>query len=111
MTHYSSSANRFAPIHDPVPLSTAFLNITELQINKTLLTWNEMQAIIAFMPRIQTVEMGYNHIHRLSDDNEEQISDPSSSNAGILALQTLNLDSNHLRDWVHILQSLQPYIS
>ncbi|KAF8910750.1 hypothetical protein CPB85DRAFT_1551514 [Mucidula mucida] len=84
-------------------LSSAFLKLTVLQLNKTLTSWSEMERIIAFMPQIQVVELGYNGLDHLASD------DIPCANAS--PLETLNLDSNQLGDWVHILQSLQPYIA
>lgn len=81
----------------------AFKNLTELQLNGTLITWLEMQTAIADMPNLRLVEMGYNKLATLSPlDN----SLPTNG-----ALQVINLDSNLCSDWVNVCESLQQYVS
>ncbi|KAF8163437.1 hypothetical protein B0H34DRAFT_649985 [Crassisporium funariophilum] len=79
----------------------AFSGVTEIQLNATLLTWTEMQAVTSMMPTLQVIEMGYNHLTRLSDG-------VSVSNS---AVQTINLDSNCCSDWAHVCASFKEYHS
>jgi hypothetical protein len=80
-------------------MTAAFTNLIELRLNGTLTTWNEMQHVTAAMPALQIVEIGYNFIDELSSTNSIQGS----------TIETINLDSNDLRDWVHISDSLRSY--
>jgi hypothetical protein len=84
-------------------LTNAFLTLTELQLNDTLMTWVDMQVITAFMPQLQAVEMGYNKLTQLGGDKP-----PSSPNSTILSI---NLDSNLCSDWIHIWGALKEYES
>ncbi|KAJ7864819.1 hypothetical protein B0H14DRAFT_2440573, partial [Mycena olivaceomarginata] len=81
-------------------MTAAFTNLIELRLNGTLTTWNEMQHVTAAMPALQIVEIGYNFIDELSSTN--------SIHQGS-TIETINLDSNELRDWVHISDSLRSY--
>lgn len=63
------------------------------------------------MPKLHLIELGYNRLEYLSDPPSLPSLLPNATSATIASLQTLNLDSNHLGDWVHIQLSLQPYIS
>jgi hypothetical protein len=85
----SSSAN----------LTGAFEKLEELHLNDTLLTWGDMNVIATSMPRLKSVELGYNQLMRLSSHGSSAIK-PFSP------LQSLNFDSNSLSDWVHICTSL-----
>ena len=78
----------------------AFEQLIELQLNDTLLSWDELRVIMMSMPRLQTVEFGYNHLTRLSNKRPDTDVLPFSD------LQTLNLDSNLLSDWVHVNSAL-----
>lgn len=81
----------------------AFRNLTELQLNGTLITWHEMQTVLTSMPKIQLIELGYNQLTFLST------ADDYSPHDG--ALQVINLDSNTCSDWVHVCKSLHQYPS
>ncbi|KAJ3515736.1 hypothetical protein NLJ89_g1578 [Agrocybe chaxingu] len=83
-------------------LTGAFQKLVEVQLNETLISWPEMQAITASMPVLQVVELGYNRLSRLSDDTSPR-SPPNS------AVEVFNLDSNLLSDWSHICGSLKEY--
>lgn len=98
------SRNLLQIILNPNVMETAFLRLTELQLNGTHMAWCDMQAATAFMPNLRLVEMGYNRLtHLITRDNES----PSSNST----IQAINLDSNVCSDWVHIRRSLNPYTS
>ncbi len=78
----------------------AFEQLIELQLNDTLLSWAELRVIMMSMPRLQTVELGYNHLTQLSNKRPDIDVLPFS------VLQTLNLDSNLLSDWAHVSSAL-----
>ena len=83
-------------------LEGAFLNLTDLQLNATFLSWAEMQAITSVMPKLQLIEMGYNHLSRLSGGMIR----PHDCN-----VQVINLDTNDCSDWVHLCASFSEYHS
>ncbi|KAJ6618857.1 hypothetical protein B0H10DRAFT_2217348 [Mycena sp. CBHHK59/15] len=93
--------NRLQSPRDPQRMALAFNNLMELRLNGTLMTWEEMQQVTASMPVLCIVEMGYNFIEKLSS---------VETNKGS-TVETINLDSNNCRDWVHICESLRPYSS
>ncbi|KAF9482808.1 RNI-like protein [Pholiota conissans] len=97
----SLNRNRLQLSTNPDALANAFLRLTEIQLNATLMTWAEMQKITAFMPQLQAVEMGYNQLTRLRGDNL-----PTSFNSTI---STINLDSNLCSDWIHLWSALKEY--
>ncbi|KAJ7256464.1 hypothetical protein B0H12DRAFT_1202025 [Mycena haematopus] len=96
---FFTSRNRLQSPKDTRAMTLAFTNLIELRLNGTLTTWAEMQQITAAMPVLRMVEMGYNLIDELSSTDSLQGS----------TIETINLDSNDLRDWVHICDSLRSY--
>ncbi|TEB36448.1 hypothetical protein FA13DRAFT_1258885 [Coprinellus micaceus] len=80
--------------------SSAFLNLTEIQLNGTLLSWPEVNGIITQMPALRGLEMGYNHLSSLSTGGG---SDPRGPHP---TLQTLNLENNELAEWTIIASSI-----
>lgn len=84
-------------------MSTAFQGLTDLQLNGTMTSWQEMQRVTAMMPNLRLVEMGYNRLERLCDPDN-----PANNNNTI---QTINLDTNECRDWVHLCRTLEQYSS
>ena len=97
---YVDSKNRFTP-PPREPLIDAFSGITELQISETMMTWDEMQTITASMPQILAVEFGYNSLTKLVSSFQADLSQSK--------VQSINLDSNMLGDWIHICTSIRPY--
>lgn len=77
---------------------SAFPNLIELQLNGTLLTWSEAHGIIAQMPQLRSLEMGYNELTSLSGP-------PNGSHMHHSHLQILNFDNNKLSDWAHVASS------
>ncbi|KAF8077772.1 hypothetical protein FPV67DRAFT_1402566 [Lyophyllum atratum] len=96
--------NRLQPVTNCAAMETAFLRLTELQLNGTMLTWLEMQTAIAAMPNLRILEMGYNRLTHLQIPGAKY---PPPNNT----VQVINLDSNACSDWVHIWKSLNHYTS
>lgn len=96
--------NRLQPATNFAAMETAFLRLTELQLNGTMLTWLEMQTATAAMPNLRLIEMGHNSLTRLQTMKDK--SPPPND-----AVQLINLDSNACSDWVHIWKSLNHYTS
>ncbi|CAK5265254.1 unnamed protein product [Mycena citricolor] len=91
--------NRLSIWTDILSADCAFLNLIELRLNGTLTTWQEMQQLVRCMPVLKAVELGYN-----------LISDVSNAE-GHPALETVNLDSNQLKQWTQICDTLSAYPS
>lgn len=85
-------------------MATAFLHLTELQLNGTNTTWAEIEKITAFMPVLRLVELGYNFLTSLQTREDVP---PDDSNT----IQIINLDTNACSDWIDISESLQRYSS
>ncbi|KAG2020004.1 tubulin-specific chaperone e [Coprinopsis cinerea AmutBmut pab1-1] len=83
--------NRLLPPQEDAFLGSPFPNLTELELNDIRLSWEAIQSIIAHMPRLQSLEVGFNNFTALG-------SSPIPHNT----LQTLNLDNNALSDWVDL---------
>ena len=96
------SRNRLKLPSNVQSLEGTFLNLTDLQLNATFLSWAEMQAITSIMPKLQLIEMGYNHLSRLSGGMIR----PHDCN-----VQVINLDTNNCSDWVHLCASFSEYHS
>jgi hypothetical protein len=77
----------------------SFLNLTDLQLNATLIGWNEMQQVTSFMPKLISVELGWNG---LSVPDNPTIGKGSS-------IHIINLEGNQCREWTRICNSLSSY--
>ncbi|KAH7923561.1 hypothetical protein BV22DRAFT_1092713 [Leucogyrophana mollusca] len=96
----SLNRNRFVPLGSPLcPL--AFSRLTELQLSSTMMTWEELTIVTAFMPKLQLVEFGYNHLSHISSSKPPQET--------VTAIKVLNLDGNELGDWLHLCEALECY--
>ncbi|KAL1732491.1 hypothetical protein EV714DRAFT_206804 [Schizophyllum commune] len=75
---------------DPARLTAAFPRLTELLLNATLTPWAHMQEITAPMPRLEAIEMGYNHLTDLT---------PSAECTAHPGIRAINLEGNECADW------------
>ncbi|KAF8636511.1 hypothetical protein AX17_003325 [Amanita inopinata Kibby_2008] len=92
---------RLLLLTDIKPLNNAFLNLIELQLNRTMTTWPALTTIISIMPRLRLVEMGYNRLSRL-------LTNESST---CTSIQTINLDGNECGDWINLCDCFGKYPS
>ncbi|PCH37710.1 RNI-like protein, partial [Wolfiporia cocos MD-104 SS10] len=95
--------NRLSPLQGTSYSQSAFCDLQELQLNATLTTWEEMEAIIKYMPVLRSVEMGYNRLQHLSHGNR------LGAQSGMDTLAELNLDGNALHSWRTICAGLRSY--
>ncbi|KAF9469222.1 CAP Gly-rich domain-containing protein [Collybia nuda] len=95
--------NRLQPTTNPAFMQSAFMTLTQVQLNGTMMTWAEMQEVTAYMPGLHLVEMGYNGLVRLQSST---LSAPLNT-----TIEVLNLDSNLCSEWGHIYNSLLHYRS
>lgn len=87
---------------DFLQASLAFLKLTDLQLNGTMITWQEIQEVIVVMPNLRLLEIGYNHLTYLSLADHPLAPAQSS-------IQAINLDSNECHGWSHICQTFHRY--
>lgn len=87
-----SSQNRFQLPTDADSMMGCFNSLTELRLNNTLMLWHDVIKVIAAMPKLRDLEVGYN---RLTND--------SFGSGHLLGLNTsvraINLESNDISGW------------
>lgn len=99
------SQNRFSLPSGTVDLSSAFLNLQELQLNKTLLTWRDFtEYLLPHLSKLTSVELGYNRLDHLSE--QATLSKPPRADT---KLSTVNFDGNNLNNWSDICSSFAKY--
>ncbi|TFY71866.1 hypothetical protein EVG20_g1128 [Dentipellis fragilis] len=81
--------------------TNAFQGLTELELNATLMTWQEMLDVVTLMPILKQVEMGYNRLTKLLP---ARYPDPFDS-----GIEVVNLDGNQLSDWTDVCRALAPF--
>lgn len=84
--------------------SQALAKIKELQLSSTLTTWHNIRVLVANMPSLRLLEVGYNQLRSLalSADDTAQITPH-------LNMEVINLDSNDLSDWKETCIALQAF--
>ncbi|KAG2349451.1 RNI-like protein [Suillus weaverae] len=93
--------NRLRPPSSQLPAS-AWLRLSELQLNGTWISWEEFTSIAILMPQLRIAELGYNELTSLSRAKISTVLD---------RIEILNFDSNKLKDWRHISEALKPCTS
>lgn len=95
------SDNRFQPLQSPELARRAFENLIELELNSSLVPWQDMLEIVHLIPSLKNLEFGYNHLEKLC---------PFTLPSGFSSnLEVLNLYENKLSDWVDVTEALQPF--
>ncbi|EIM89769.1 uncharacterized protein STEHIDRAFT_166103 [Stereum hirsutum FP-91666 SS1] len=93
--------NRFQPLQSPELARRAFENLIELELNSSLVPWQDMLEIVHLIPSLKNLEFGYNHLEKLC---------PFTLPSGFSSnLEVLNLYENKLSDWVDVTEALQPF--
>ncbi|KAF9454620.1 RNI-like protein [Macrolepiota fuliginosa MF-IS2] len=80
-------------------LNGCFDPLTELRLNNTLMTWQDITTIIATMPKLQHLEIGYNGLTDVSFD-------PNHQSRSTVPVRTVNLDSNRIYGWERVCSAL-----
>ncbi|KAF5387500.1 hypothetical protein D9757_006519 [Collybiopsis confluens] len=94
--------NRFAKIPlNIVKMSSAFLNLVDLELNGTLINWDEIQRVTSFMPKLSSIELGRNELCDLKTKY-------TNIGAGS-SVQNINFEGNWFKEWIHICRSLRSY--
>ncbi|ORY66787.1 hypothetical protein BCR35DRAFT_181638 [Leucosporidium creatinivorum] len=96
----SLNSNRFAPLREPTLLA-GFERLTTLNLNRTLMDWNELLLLSPSLPELQELQLGDNELASLSAET-------SPTEPLLPSLKTLNLDTNKLTNWDEIVASLLP---
>lgn len=76
-----------------------FNSLTELRLNDTLMLWRDIIKVIAAMPKLQDLEIGYNHLTNDSFGSAQ----PVGLNTPVRAI---NLESNEISGWEGICGAL-----
>ncbi|KAI0306717.1 hypothetical protein B0F90DRAFT_1623181 [Multifurca ochricompacta] len=92
--------NRLRPLSNMKLRTNAFLHLTELQLNGTLMAWQAIVDIVALVPNLKHLEAGYNRLQSLT------LHYPGPMK---LAPTIINLDCNQLSDWAETCQALLPF--
>ncbi|KAF5357752.1 hypothetical protein D9756_001444 [Leucocoprinus leucothites] len=87
--------NRFQHYLEPGAFCDCFSSLTELRLNDTLMSWQDILRTIANMPVLEELECGYNRFTDASFD----LDDRPRLNTPV---HTLNLDSNQIRGWFSV---------
>ncbi|EIN07095.1 RNI-like protein [Punctularia strigosozonata HHB-11173 SS5] len=97
LEHLSLNNNRFGALKLSGAIVSAFVNLRELQLNATAINWDDLKLVTSgsVMPKLRTLEAGYNHIGSLQ--SKEQAHDVKPA-----VFEVLNLDTNALDDWLDI---------
>ncbi|KAF8651434.1 hypothetical protein AX16_004735 [Volvariella volvacea WC 439] len=97
----SLNRNRLQAPVDMILMKSAFANLVELQLNKTMIAWPEVDIILSVLPKLRLVEVGHNGLSQL-------FSSPAREKCSS-TIEVINLDSNYFRNWSHICDSLARY--
>ena len=83
----------------------AFTRLRELQLNATLMAWDNVRLLASYIPSLQVLETGYNQLrHLLTTRNHA-----SDGRGYVSELKVINFDSNELTDWAATCQALSPF--
>ncbi|KAF7791340.1 hypothetical protein EIP86_002354 [Pleurotus ostreatoroseus] len=73
----------------------------ELQLNATLMIWDNVRLLASYIPSLQVLETGYNQLRHLLTNKDDQ--------SHMSELRVINFDSNELTDWTAICHALSPF--
>ncbi|GAA6023216.1 hypothetical protein JCM10207_004483 [Rhodosporidiobolus poonsookiae] len=95
------NSNRFQPI--PASLSLYGLEqLTTLQLNSTLLSWNELLSVSHSLTNLVDLQFGFNRLRGLGGTASRADRDQSL----LPRLERLNLESNELSGWSDVVEEL-----
>ena len=95
------SWNRLEMPVKTVEFRQAFTRLRELQLNATLMIWDNVRLLASYIPRLQVLETGYSQLGQLLTNKDDQ--------SHMSELRVINFDSNELTDWTAICQALSPF--
>ena len=95
------SWNRLEMPVKTVEFRQAFTRLRELQLNATLMIWDNVRLLASYIPSLQVLETGYNQLRHLLTNKDDQ--------SHMSELRVINFDSNELTDWTAICHALSPF--
>ncbi|KAF8323648.1 CAP Gly-rich domain-containing protein, partial [Cantharellus anzutake] len=92
----SLDRNRFQTLTSPLPETSS--RVTELRLNDTLMSWEELPYIAPAFPKLEALQLGFNRLQRLGPWK--------LSSSLVSTLRLVFLDGNLLSDWVNITEAV-----
>ncbi|GJN88988.1 hypothetical protein Rhopal_001959-T1 [Rhodotorula paludigena] len=94
-----------AELSDRLAQLSGFERLTQLQLNSTLMTWNEIRNVSPSLVNLVDLQFGFN---RLVSLRSSDAGDPTPDSPGVMLpkLERLNLESNELSDWPELVREL-----
>ncbi|GAA5968895.1 hypothetical protein JCM11641_000770 [Rhodosporidiobolus odoratus] len=106
LRHLSLNSNRFARITSTIALP-GLERLTSLQLNSTLLRWEEIRHVASSLTNLVELQFGFNRLLSLRPSNSTTPPTALPSRDPILPkLERLNLESNELEDWTEVVEEL-----
>lgn len=103
------SHSRIQPVHNPSSkdntdsLRAAFINITELHLGNSALTWGEAVDIASLFPSLETLFLNHNSgILDLSTRADQDVATSMSK------LKVLSVDGCRVESWLEIVRGFAP---
>ncbi|CAG8825175.1 26772_t:CDS:10, partial [Gigaspora margarita] len=91
--------NRFEPLKTVPNFSNAFLNLKNLSLNHTRISWDQIELLEPCFPSLENLQLGFNNIRSLYNNEKEKENHPINNVKGFLKLKALNLESNSISSW------------
>ncbi|CAG8521457.1 5927_t:CDS:10 [Dentiscutata erythropus] len=91
--------NRFQPLKSVPNFSNAFLNLKNLSLNHTRISWDQIELLEPSFPSLENLQLGFNNIRLLYNNENEKENHPVNKVKGFVKLKVLNLESNGIDSW------------
>ncbi|PWN54088.1 RNI-like protein [Violaceomyces palustris] len=108
--------NRFEPITGLIPSAwgNSFLNLKELRLDGTFMTWDEMLRLSPALPSLELLQLGYNDISTFSapptgspaETTSHDLVDVGATTRPFPRLKILNLSGNKISNWDEVVKGL-----
>ncbi|KAI8989734.1 hypothetical protein BD414DRAFT_414676 [Trametes punicea] len=105
----SLNQNRLRPLERLSCGTTAFQKLEELQLNATLMTWEDFLSILEYMPSLRVVELGYNRLHTLHQETTPGIQHRHRRHHR--AVESVNFDGNFLDSFADVCAAMRVFSS
>ncbi|CAG8480640.1 10838_t:CDS:10 [Acaulospora morrowiae] len=91
--------NRFQVLTSTPNASDAFLNLKNLSLNYTRITWDQIELLEPCLPNIENLQLGFNDIKLRTVDDGDKENQTIKKISGFAKLKIINLESNDIRTW------------